>query len=146
MLETQQANIDYPILTGKIDSRKMEHLKIHEKKTGGWWVTKTKEEPKEEASPRSPVKQKSMSNLLSSSRTNTVKKEQPPVPVRANTTTLSLMPKRSNTVMTMKKLPPTPSRSNTALTISVKSPAVKAAEDKTIDTSTLIVPPDRLSS
>jgi len=94
-------------------------------------VTKVKEEPKE-ASPRSPVKQKSMSNLLSS-YTNTIQKEQPPLPVRSNTTTSSFMPTRSNTV-TVKKLPPTPSRSNTTnSTISIKSPATKAEEDKTVD-------------
>jgi len=116
-------------MSWKIDSRKMEPLKIHEKKAGGWWVTKVKEEPKE-ASPRSPVKQKSMSNLLSS---HAVNKEQPPVPVRSNTTTSSFMPSRSNTI-TVKKLPPTPSRSNTTnATISIKSPAIKGEEDKTID-------------
>jgi len=117
-------------MSWKIDSRKMEPLKIHEKKAGGWWVTKVKEEPKE-ASPRSPVKQKSMSNLLSS-YTNTIQKEQPPLPVRSNTTS-SFMPTRSNTI-TVKKLPPTPSRFNTTnSTISIKSPATKAEEDKTID-------------
>ena len=127
------------VAIGKIDSRKMEPLKIHEKKAGGWWVTKVKEEPKE-ASPRSPVKQKSMSNLLSS---HAVNKEQPPVPVRSNTTTSSFMPSRSNTI-TVKKLPPTPSRSNTTnATISIKSPATKAEEDKTIDASKLSVFPGR---
>jgi hypothetical protein len=114
----------------------MEPLKIHEKKSGGWWVTKTKEESTE-ASPRSPVKQKSMSDLLSF-RSGTVKKEQPPGPVRSNTTMSSCVPTRSNSVM--KKLPPTPSRSNTTnptISINIKSPATKAAEDKTIDTSKL---------
>ena len=115
----------------------MQPLKIHEKQSGGWWVTKAKEEPKE-ASPRSPVKHRSMSNLLSS-RTDMAKTEQPPVPVRSNTT---FFPTRSNTItrsntVTIKKLPPTPSRSATTnLTVSVvKSPATKAEEDKTIDTS-----------
>lgn len=131
------ANEMLTILPGKIDSRKMEPVKIHEKKFGGWWVTKTKEESKKQDLPRSPVKQRSMSNLLSSS---IAEKEQPPVPVRSNTTLSSIMPTRSNTV-TIKKLPPTPPlRSNT--TISIKSPATKEAEDKTIDTSELSVPLD----
>jgi hypothetical protein len=133
------ANEMLTIVSGKIDSRKMEPVKIHEKKFGGWWVTKTKEDPKEQVPPRSPIKQKSMSNLLSSS-SNIAKKEQPPVPVRSHTTLSSIMPTRSNTV-TIKKLPPTPPlRSNT--TISIKSPATKEAEDKTIDTSELSVPLD----
>src|SRR5882762_10132438 len=126
------------ITIGKIDSRKMEPLKIHEKKAGGWWVTKVKEEPKG-PSPRSPVKQKSMSNLLSSS-TITVRKAHPPLPVRSNTTTTSLL-KRSNTI-TVKKLPPTPPDSNAkSLAISVKSPAIKGEEEKTIDTSKLSISP-----
>jgi len=130
------AGVILKIASGKIDSRKMEPLKIHEKKSGGWWVTKTKQEAKE-VPPHSPVKQKSMSNLLAAS----TRKEQPPVPVRSNTT-LSIRPTRSNTVI-IKKLPPTPARANT--TISIKSPATKEAEDKTIDTSKLSVPFDRQS-
>jgi len=109
----------------------MEPVKIHEKKSGGWWVMKVREEPKE-TPPRTPVKQKSMSNLLSS-RTNTLKKEQPPVPVRSNTTLSDVRHRRSNTV-TRKRLPPTPSHSNLKNpTISVRSAATKATEDKTTD-------------
>ena len=127
------------IVSGKIDPRKMEPVKIHEKKFGGWWVTKTKEEPKEQNPPRSPVKQRSMSNLLSLN-SNIARKEQPPVPVRSNTTLSGTISTVSNAI-TIKKLPPTPPlRSNT--TTSIKSPATKEAEDKTIDTSELSVPLD----
>lgn len=121
-------------MSWKIDSRKMEPVKIHEKKFGGWWVTKTKEEPKEQNPPRSPVKQRSMSNLLSLN-SNIARKEQPPVPVRSNTTLSGTISTVSNAI-TIKKLPPTPPlRSNT--TISIKSPATKEAEDKTIDTTVI---------
>lgn len=116
----------------------MEHLKVHEKKSSGsWWVTKAKEEP-EVVPPRSPMKQRSMSNLIPS-RPNTTKKEKPPpIPTRSNTTmTMSgFVPSMPSRTVSTKRLPPAPSRSNSAKsTISVKSPATKANDENSNDTS-----------
>lgn len=112
-----------------------------DKKSGGWWVPKPKEEatqpaPSERASRPPPTKQKSMSTLVSK-HTSTATKEHPRMPVRAKTTLTNVptRPARSNSV-NVKKLPKPPSRSGTMdSTISVKSPETQAAESSSTEPS-----------
>jgi len=124
-------------MSWKIESNKMTPVKVKvEKKSGNWWVSKTKEESPQPSRQQSsqnsrpaPTKQKSMP-YLAHSHTQTGKKEHPRMPVRAKTT-LANVPSRSNSV-SVKKLPRAPMRSgtmdSTVSTVSVKSPETQAAE------------------